>query len=754
MGPKATAPTASGTRKITDFFTRPSIPKNTDEIPATEESNNGPLFDPTDDNDDHLDDPPEDPIATIDPLLFDGKRELDNAEDSTPKKHKPMPADYSNSSKAILVEDDDDDMDVLMNTSFDFLFHTKRSSQDNPVASVDPSKSNPANKLRGGSARPNRTASTLGPSASDLNAILGSGVNKRANKHTHSLDSLLNDKMKREKQIQEALMIDNMLESENDLDENSNPEAVTLQVVSDLIDQTGVVSSPARTSKRKRAPPKTSNLSSCIGDEDEEVFEPEDADEKSTEAKASEYAAKQSKERLKELVMDGMKGIIDEKVLLFDDTETSIPTTIQLDYVAEDSDKVGTLIASSLSDPKNREDLLLSGALSNAIKSNWKFPASLSTWLFEIACFSDSEIMATAAARNLRSYLEHSSDYDNWIVTEDMLHTSLKAFGFSSTLFPGIQENEVTDFVKRTSRPKNDSTREATTSHFRALNFALCMELYTISIINRFSHYPMHTLESAFILCIKLSADKRIMKSTGDLLANCVSKIARVLATRDHDESQGDNGSLELSRSASFDTILKVLSQFVGTDPFWQSVVLCSPYSSLVGSLSAPGSALCPTRRGYLFISRLRKSLAIRCVLKAGKEGGFSKSSSETNDTDSRMEEATDCIDDSKAVHALNAVVSQYNVSPASAVYPKLSSRIQVLAVAIGGVEGVRENIQDAKSLMATLNSLHSNIPDARQLIAARSEAKEHIQNLKIWIELTLPESATRNGITDYFDKN
>ncbi|KAI8607914.1 hypothetical protein BC830DRAFT_64768 [Chytriomyces sp. MP71] len=213
--------------------------------------------------------------------------------------------------------------------------------------------------------------------------------------------------------------------------------------------------------------------------------------------------------------------------------------------------------------------------------------------------------------------------------------------------------------------------------------------------------------------------DERLTYATVDLLATSVAKIARALAT---DTTCAESCSRETVHS---------LAKFCGTDSMWQRDILAAPHSALVSACATSPSRVCPHRRGLALLAGVRRDLARAFVIRAGPRGGFFRASEGAESEDVGTEDAGVEREEGIVGMEMNAitslagvldVVKRWNVGPGSTVYSRLSASVQVLAAAVGGVDGVRESLGDAKKLVEVLHRMHAAIPDARQLIAARSE--------------------------------
>ncbi|KAI9340323.1 hypothetical protein BDR26DRAFT_861709 [Obelidium mucronatum] len=786
-------------KRITDFFVKKPAATTATKSQLDDCNNNtnetsetaalpapAPLFDPTDDHEDHLmDEDHADIIEDLDAL--NALKELtshsagtlkasvgDSAiettttattttANTTTTTNSTSAAGSSNlkraSSKALVFEGDDDDLELLMNASYDFVFGTQGTG-DYKKPQVDTPELEEKIMATPKSTRKLTRKSDL------LDSILGVGTSsvtttttKRAlnsSKHTYSLDSLLKDKIKREKQIQEANDIEYLLEASEDVDENSDPDILASKLLPELM-QTDQPLAPQTASKRKRKGTKASAAAATGNnneeddeyDEDLVVKEDEDADD--LPGGKSDDAVRESKKRLQSVVLDMMKAGSVDHLMLFENVEVKSPH-IALELVCPENDQIGQLVAKALEDTENCQDFLLSGALIRSVeKSNWYFPDSLSKWLFETACYSESQIMASAAAKNLNQYFE-SAEKGTWIISPFVFKEVLASYGFSAKLCSeDVDGADVSLFVKALSRSKQSSDLEKFNNYkLPAFNLSLCVELYVSSLTNRWMHYPERSLENAFQLLVKLSIDSRVVIATGDLLAKSVAKIARVLATQQQQAEPGTGGD----SISSFQYISQKLAEFAGSDPLWQDSLICKPNSALLGSIAAPTSSGCPTRHGLEFIARIRREVAALCVLRAGVAGGFKKlgEGEQSLEVDTVVKNPTVNVDTSLA--SLVSIVSKYNVSPARTDYMRLASRIQILAAAVGGYSGVRGSLEAASALQVTLDRLHGSINDSSHLAMDRVWAKENIHDLKTYVELTLPQKTLQQSSMESYLKH
>ncbi|KAJ3019866.1 UNVERIFIED_CONTAM: hypothetical protein HDU68_010477 [Siphonaria sp. JEL0065] len=686
---------------------------------SNQNNSNIPLFDPTDDHDDHLMDEDMDILedlnaldelkALVAPVSTKATPSQSESKSKILNRHPPLLK--KSSSKALVFEGDHDDFELLMNTSYDFVLGIQDTKEkEKPSAALV--EATPCGGKR------------LTKKADLLESILGSGSKRAAtsSKHMYSLDSLLKDKIKREKQIQEANDIESLLDAAENPDENSNPDCIALKLLPELMGEDSSVTQSARKKRKTRD-------AVDEDEDDEDLVKNEDEDDSST-SKKSNYVVYENKKRL----------------------QGAEAPRISLSFECPANDKIGLEIGKSLKDTANCQEFLLSGVLSRAVEnSNWYFPDSISSWLFETACYSQSEFTASSAAKSLNVYFEHFSAEEGtfWTISPYVLKDALASFGFSVDLFSS-DARDITTFVKSLSKSKQSNELEEYNNYkLPAFNFSLCVELYTSSITNRWMHYPDRSLEGAFILLVKLSIDKRVIFATGDLLCKSVAKIARLLAC---EESASAGGIVETVPS-SFQYIVQNLVDFAGTNPIWQDELVCKPNSALLGSIAAPASSGCPTRQGIGFLARVRREVAALCVVNGGITGGFKKvdgcsaGSADVAETPITFETDT-------SLPTLVSIITKYDVSPARTDYMRLASRIQILAVALGGYSGIRENLNSASELKLVLDRLHGNINDTSHLAMDRIWAKENIHDLKTYIELTLPKKTMQQSSMDSFLKS
>ncbi|KAI8607913.1 hypothetical protein BC830DRAFT_1157480, partial [Chytriomyces sp. MP71] len=535
-------------RRITDYFNRLAADGTTDAARTDDDGGATPLFDPADDGDDLLAGvlslPPDSPLITYPAASSSRHKRRAQTSDarSNPKMAKtaaasapPLadkPAAPTTAKEALPFEDDDEDMDLLLNASYHFLNCTKKVEETDTRQSIADATPKPATTRTSASRANNDNINTM-PTlfsisracSAELSAILGTppaASAKRANRPTHSLDSLLNDKMKREKQLADARAIDKMLLQERrsvegtivagqdveevdamneDMNENSNPDSVLQKVVTDLLDQTSlpypstnvrtlrgnttaVVKKPRRRKGSKTDVGTSLRLSSTLGGEEDEEDEDEDS-LSATKVDAASVAALESKERIRSLVLDGAKGPgIVERVVMVDAARVCLPET-SFSYMGAEGDEVTDMVVAALADADTRESFLMAGTISNSIKSaGWNLPDGLASWLFQTACFSKSTELAVAAARNLKISFEFESS--SWIISVDKFHDALKAYGFMDELFNREDEPDITAFVQSVPRTKelvSDSAEPV--AGFPTLNFVLCVELYTLCLIKR-----------------------------------------------------------------------------------------------------------------------------------------------------------------------------------------------------------------------------------------------------------------------------
>ncbi|ORY47354.1 hypothetical protein BCR33DRAFT_94968 [Rhizoclosmatium globosum] len=176
--------------------------------------NSLPLFDPADDNDDNLGDDPVDfkadlsVLEEIKAVVMD--RDRDRTRENASNADTPVSTvsstvctklSKSPQKKCVVFEEDDDDLDILLGSSYDFV----SSSSDYKPESMIPQTPSTSSISTSTSTTKTKKLSQL----EKLDSIMG--TSKRSSKHAFSLDSLLKDKMKREKQIEEAKAIDSML---------------------------------------------------------------------------------------------------------------------------------------------------------------------------------------------------------------------------------------------------------------------------------------------------------------------------------------------------------------------------------------------------------------------------------------------------------------------------------------------------------------------------------------------------------------
>ncbi|KAJ3013407.1 UNVERIFIED_CONTAM: hypothetical protein HDU68_000711 [Siphonaria sp. JEL0065] len=719
-----------------EFYSDSKMDLDSPEKSNPNNNSNIPLFDPTDDHDDHLMD------EDID--LTEDLSALDELKASiAPVSTKAVPCESAleskalnpyppllkkSSSKALVFEGDDDDFELLMNTSYDFALGIQNDIKEKEKPSAAPVEATPTERKR------------LTKKADLLESILGGGFKRAAttSKHTYSLDSLLKDKIKREKQIQEANDIESLLDAAENPDENSNPDYIASKLLPELIGGESDLSVIQSAGKKRKTRDSVDE-----DEEDEDIVEKEDEDDEDSPStsKKSDYAVRENKKRLQGVVLGMMKTGTVDHLAVFDSIEVEAPH-ISLRFECPANDKIDTT---------NCQEFLLSGALSRAVEnSNWYFPDSLSSWLFETACYSQSEFTASSAAKSLNVYFEHFSAEEGtcWTISPYVLKDALASFGFSVDLFSS-DARDITTFVKSLSKSKqSNEVDEYNNYKLPAFNFSLCVELYTSSITNRWMHYPDRSLEDAFILLVKLSIDKRVIFATGNLLGKSVAKIARLLACQ---ESASAGGIVDTAPS-SFQYIVQNLVDFAGTNPIWQDALICKPNSAFLGSIAAPTSSGCPTRQGLGFLARVRREVAALCVVKGGATGGFKKLDSGVGSADFAETPIT-CETDT-SLPTLVSIVTKYNVSPARTDYMRLASRIQILAVALGGYSGIRENLKQASELKLVLDRLHGNINDTSHLAMDRIWAKENIHDLKTYIELNLPKKTMQQSSIDSFLKS
>ncbi|KAJ3076739.1 hypothetical protein HDU98_000619 [Podochytrium sp. JEL0797] len=699
-----------------------------------------PLFDPSDDHEDHLMDADlREDLEAVDALKLAEQLSNPTATKAAEKKLESVKSTSSLSSsstsgprsklsgKPLVFEDDDDDLELLLNANYDFIGLKSKESPESKQAS-DAASTTPASST---------TSRSKATKSKDSLASL-TGSSKRATKHSYSLDSLLQDKVKREKQIQEASAIETLMEAAEAESEISSPGGVASKYLPQLMDDLEQSSTTSSAPKRKRK----TRIEDVSVEDDDDVMELID-EEETLDPRKSEHAIQEKKRRMENFVIDSMKGGSVESLVLFDSVEV-IFHDISPNFEFPADDKIGDIVSKAL------KEFLLSGALSRTVDaSHWYFPDSLSSWLFETACYATSEFTASAAAKSLNHYFEHfSSEQGTWIITPFMFKEVLASYGFRAKLFAAdSDEINIDSFVETAATTRANQSMESDqfeSDPLPAFKLYLCAELYVSCLTNRSTHYPSRSVEDAFQLFVKLSIDPRVVYATGDLLAKCVSKLARFLATKESERAS--SGDLSPSQY-----ILNHLSAFAGSNPVWQDALICSPNSALFGSISAPGTSGCPTREGLEFLAHVRRELAARCVVKAGVSGGFRKTGDDAVVADSD-ETTTDSTTDT-SLAALTSIVSQYKVPPAKTDYVRLASRIQILAASVGGLVGIRQSPKESKELESILGKVHGSINDTQHLALDRIKAKETIHDLKTFIDLGLPKNTKQQMSLDGYLK-
>ncbi|KAJ3140888.1 hypothetical protein HK100_008427 [Physocladia obscura] len=778
--------------------------------------NSLPLFDPTDDKDDFLEEEdlmltPPPPSAKYKtgislsslPSVSATKSDSTAGDGSSDSSGVGGAGSNSNTKNLLVYEDDDDDLDLILNSSYDFLMADKKSKAGNNDASDGSEKAQNSKRVSTATTRLSRkTSSEL------FDSIMSSaGANRAANKYSFSLESLLRDKEQREKQLEETKLLEEMITAEN-ADENSTTrESAATKYLAKLLGETehsqNLASKSTLKKKRKtfseddisedkeesdqdEIPNDDENSDEYDVDEEEILYSEGEEERLDAEAKMqSDKSTRNANKRIKNMVMESLKTVTIDKVVLFDEDKVfAHRQDFSFLFLPARGDSMGQIIFDALNggiflfvlldekllclththtkDEKSCETFLGSETLIRAIEdANWYFPDELALWLFQTACHSKSEFKATTAAKSLNKYFEYFSNRQGtWVITDAMFHAILEAYGVDYGLLMKAEdcgEKSVGAFLKSVSRVKAMEGMPFRCVKFPAFNFALCVELYTSCLVNRSNHYPPQALENGFLLLTKLSMDQKLATITGDLLAKSVSKLGRKLSddndnthTSEPNKQRCDSTSSTSSAVASVAYITNSLYLFVGPDPKWQHVLICRPYSALLGSLAAPSAAGCPTQRGMGFIARIRKQLACMCVIGGGVDGGYRKNGADYALSSSTL--TSNVMLMQRTFEAVNNVVAQYTVESSKTDYARLSLRVQVLAAAIGGIGGVRENKHEAKRLCGILARMHGNISDMNSLSLDRTEAKEQIHDLKTWIDLSLPPESAQASITAYYN--
>ncbi|KAJ3394545.1 hypothetical protein HDU84_007719 [Entophlyctis sp. JEL0112] len=762
----ATRASASAADKgrITDFFAKASDPAS---APASDSSFPR-AYPPARENLADACDPHVDSLPLFDPLDDDGDDVLLDEFDLTPRPSKkpalvmpvvsakpsdrdsdksPVPTRVGN---PLVFDNAEDDLDLILNSSYDFLTNRKTKSDNLRASEVNNALNTDTRKNTGKGS----VASLKRHSSLDLlDSIVKSALPKQritASKYTYSLDSLLHDKERREKHLEETKQLEELLAREVS-DENANPAVAAAKYLPHLLPDLDEPDYPADKSKRKKRKAPREDTSGTTTEDDEDVVYMEDEDDSAvSDSVRSHSAHEHSKKRVQSLLVDSLKTVAIESIIMCDDSQTFIRPSVILDSTCAEDSK-SQIIYDSLKDDQNCEYFLISGSLIRAIQdSSWRCPEKLVMWLFETACYSDSELKASAAAKSLNKYFESASEKEKtWVITSSMFRDILKVYGIHPSLIESTNAS-VESFVRKVS---NETASSSLLNHFPAFNFALCVELYTSCLINRSTQYRPRTLEDEFVFFTKLSMDQRIVETTGTLLATSVAKIARKLAP-----SAAESNAMVVSH------IVARLGSFVEhAHPRWQHALVCGAQSALAGAMAAPAAALCPTRGGSALLSAVRRGVAMACVVAAGPGGGFaldaaaprclppspSAGDTDRDGADSRAAAAP------ASLAQLADIVAQYSVHPATTDYVRLAWRVRVLGAAVGGVSGIlsEDDATVPARLLAALNRLHSRICDTSTLSMARTKVKEEIHDLKTWIELSLPQSKMQPTMTEFFEK-
>ncbi|KAJ3193089.1 hypothetical protein HDU82_002926, partial [Entophlyctis luteolus] len=511
-----------------------------------------------------------------------------------------------------------------------------------------------------------------------------------ASKYTYSLDSLLHDKERREKYLEETKQLEELLAREvlppvcDQTDENANPAVAAAKYLPHLLPDLDEPDYPADKSKRKKRKAPREDTSGTTTEDDEDVVYMEDEDDSAvSDSVRSHSAHEHSKKRVQSLLVDSLKTVAIESIIMCDDSQTFIRPSVILDSTCAEDSK-SQIIYDSLK-----------------------------------ACYSDSELKASAAAKSLNKYFESAAEKEKiWVITSSMFRDILKVYGIHPSLIESTNAS-VESFVRKVS---NETASSSLLNHFPAFNFALCVELYTSCLINRSTQYRPRTLEDEFVFFTKLSMDQRIVETTGTLLATSVAKIARKLAP-----SAAESNAMVVSH------IVARLGSFVEhAHPRWQHALVCGAQSALAGAMAAPAAALCPTRGGSALLSAVRRGVAMACVVAAGPGGGLaldaaaprclppspSAGDTDRDGADSRAAAAP------ASLAQLADIVAQYSVHPATTDYVRLAWRVRVLGAAVGGVSGIlsEDDATVPARLLAALNRLHSRICDTSTLSMARTK--------------------------------
>ncbi|KAJ3063512.1 hypothetical protein HDU99_004806, partial [Rhizoclosmatium hyalinum] len=304
--------------------------------------NSLPLFDPADDNDDNLGDDPVDfksdlsVLEEIKAVVMD--RDRDRTRENGSNADTPVSTvsstvctklSKSPQKKCVVFEEDDDDLDILLGSSYDFV----SSSSDYKPESKIPQTPSTSSISTSTSTTKTKKLSQL----EKLDSIMG--TSKRSSKHAFSLDSLLKDKMKREKQIEEAKAIDSMLkktaDENSDPDVNASSEKYLDRIIGDLDDNTSTTIGTPATTRKKR---KVRDVESDADSDDDDI----PAEIKST------HALQKNKKRMQEMVVEMMKGGSVESLIVFDAIEELKAPSVVLKLDVASDDQIGQTVAQAL----------------------------------------------------------------------------------------------------------------------------------------------------------------------------------------------------------------------------------------------------------------------------------------------------------------------------------------------------------------------------------------------------------------------